>query len=509
MSTQSLDNNKRIAKNTMFLYMRMIVMMLVMLYTARVVLQSLGFENYGIYNVVGSIIVFFVFINNGLGGATKRYIITELAKGNIESQRNVFNLTFMAHGIIAVIIFFLAETVGLWIVNYILNIPDNRVFAANFCYQLSILTAVVSILSAPFSATIVAQERMSIYAYLSITDAILNLGVAFLITAIPGDVLIVYSLLMCTVSIINAFINWGYCFKNFSMCHFKRPYNRGLLKEIFTYMGWSLAGQGAVVLTNQGVNMLINVFCGVVVNAAMGISNQVTNVVNKFVMNFQVAFNPQITKYYTVKDYQNLIRLVNRSTRYSSYLVLVFLVPICFETKNLLSIWLGKYPEYAVSFSLLTIISIYFESVTAPLWMVLCSDKNIKKYQIAVSLVFSVNFIGSFILLYFGFKPYHAISLRIFVNIMLILVRLNFVKYKINEFSILQWLSLCFVKSCLIVVVPLLLTGLLYSVNFNNKYSELIAVGGFGFIVTCLSIFLLGLTKNEKKFILSKIKIIK
>lgn len=507
MSNQTTENNKRIAKNTMFLYMRMIVMMLVMLYTARVVLQSLGFENYGIYNVVGSIIVFFVFINNGLGGATKRYILTEIAKGDYESQRNVFNLAFTAHVLIAAVIFVLAESIGLWIINSILNIPESRMLAANICYQLSILTAIISIISAPFGATIVAQERMSIYAYLSITDAILNLGVAFLIGIIPGDVLITYSSLMCLVSIINAIINWGYCFKSFPMCRFKRPHNKRLLKEIFSYMGWSLAGQGAVVLTNQGVNMLINIFCGIVVNAAMGISNQVTNVVNKFVMNFQIAFNPQITKYYAVKDYANLIKLVNRSTRYSSYLVLVFLVPICFETKNLLSIWLGKFPEYAVSFSLLTIISVYFEAVTAPLWMVLCSDKRIKKYQIVVSLVFLINFFGSLILLYFGTEPYHVMTLRIAVNIMLILVRLAFVKRRIVDFPVLQWLSICFIKNGLIVIVPLLVTGLLYTFAFKNNFVELLIVGGLGFTLTCLSIFFIGFTRNEKNFVLSKIKI--
>lgn len=499
-------NNKRIAKNTMFLYMRMLVMMLVMLYTARVVLQALGFENYGIYNVVGSIIVFFVFINNGLSGATKRYIVTEIAKGTKESQQNVFNLTIISHVLIAIVILILSETIGLWVINSVLKIPEGRMFAANICYQFTILTTLVSIMTSPYSATIVAHEKMSIYAYLSILDAILALAIAFLIKIISGDVLIVYASLMCASSIIHAILNYIYCRKHFQMCHFKRPHNKKLLKEIFSYMGWSLTGQGAVVLTNQGVNMLVNIFCGVIVNAAMGISNQITNVVNKFVTNFQVAFNPQITKFYAIKDYKNLIKLVNRSTRYSSYLVLLFMVPICFETQNILSIWLGKYPEYAVSFSLLTIISIYFEAVTAPLWMVLCSDKNIKKYQIAVSLIFTINFIGSLILLYLGSEPYHVITLRIIVNIILIITRLLFVKSKIVDFPIKQWLHICFIRNSLILISPIIITYILYVQTYNNKFIELITVGGGSFILTAISIFIGGFNKNEKNFIKSKIK---
>ncbi len=504
--TQPSDNNKRIAKNSLFLYMRMLIMILVMLYTARVVLQALGFENYGIYNIVGSIIVFFVFINNGLGGATKRYIVVEITKGNTDSQKNVFNLTLTAHTIIAGIIFLLSETIGLWIINRVLNIPETRMMAANVCYQFSIAAAIVSIITVPLNATIIAHERMAIYAYIAIIEAILNLSIAFLINILSGDVLVVYAALIFFTSLIVALINYGYCLTYFPMCHFKRPRNKVLLKEIFSYMGWSLVGQGSVVLTNQGVNMLINVFNGVVVNAAMGISNSITNVVNKFVMNFQIAFNPQITKYYVTQDYKNLNQLVLRSTRYSSYLVLVFLVPICFQTANLLSLWLGKYPNYAIPFSLLTIISLYFDAVTAPLWMVLCSDKNIKTYQIVVSLIFSINFMGSLILLYLNIEPYHVISLRIFVNILLILVRIHFIMKKIESFPTNQWLNICFVKNTLIVSIPLICTYAISQILFPNKIVELLFVGGFAFVITSVCIFIFGLTHNEKYFILSKVK---
>ena len=323
-------DNRRIARNTLYMYLRMLVSMFVALFTTRINFQALGVDNFGIYNVVGSVIVFFTFINQGLTTATRRYITAELAQGDKESRRNVFNLAIGAHVGIAFIIIILGETIGLWAVNYLLNIPPERVFAANVVYQLSIFTAVVNVMQAPYTAAITAHEKMDIYAYISIFEIFAKLAVAYGVLYLPGDKLIIYAVLLTLTQLIVILLNGAYCHRKFSMCHFQRPHDKKLLKEIFGYMGWNLAGQAMVVLTNQGVTVLVNMFFNVAANAAMGVSNQITHIVSNFVSNFQIAFNPQITKLYVSKETDELIKLANRCSRISSYLVLVFIILVIF-----------------------------------------------------------------------------------------------------------------------------------------------------------------------------------
>ncbi len=341
-------DNKKIAKNTLYMYLRMLVTMVVSLFTTRIVFQALGIDNYGIYNVVGSIIVLFTFVNNALSTATRRYITAELAQGTELSRRDVFNNAFISHVIIAVVILLLGETIGLWAVNTLLNIPEGRMSAANVVYQLSILATILNVMQAPFLAAITAHEKMNIYAYVSIVDVFLKLAVAYVVLITSSDKLITYSVGVFLIGFINVTINLFYCQRNFPMCKFQKTRDKKLLKEMFGYMGWSLGGQFTNVLSLQGVTILVNTFSTVAANAAMGISNQITNVVLSFVTSFQVAFHPQITKQYVSGNFDELNNLIIRTSRYSAYLVLIFLVPICCQIDNFLGVWLGDYPQYAV-----------------------------------------------------------------------------------------------------------------------------------------------------------------
>lgn len=490
------------------MYLRMLVTMAVSLFTARINFQALGIDNFGIYNVVGSVIVFFIFLNQGLTTATRRYITAEIAQGNAESQRNVFNLAVWAHVLIAAIIFVLGETLGLWAVNHLLNIPEGRMFAANVVYQLSVLAAILRVMQVPFTSAITAYERMNIYAYLSILDVVMKLLLAYIVMISPFDKLIVYAILIFVTEALNIFINRLYCYRNFPMCKYKRPHNKSLLKEMFGYMGWNLGGQLMVILTNQGVTVLVNMFFTVAANAAMGVSNQITHIVNNFVTNFQVAFNPQITKQFVSNDFDEMNKLAIRSSRYSSYLVLIFLIPISCQIENFLGIWLGDYPQYSVEFCILTLIGIYLDAIAAPLWMILCSDKNVRKYQIVISAIYSFNFIGAWILLKCGLPPYSVIIARIFIYGVAIVARLLLVKEKVSTFSIWAWFSSVVLKSTLLAIIPLVCYVGIFKLPIQNAIAELIVKGGLAFIITGISIFLLGLNYNERLFLLKKIPVI-
>ena len=498
-------NNIRIVKNTMYMYLRMFVILLVSLYTTRIVFNVLGVQDYGIYNVVGGIIVFFTFINSSLTGATQRYITAELAEGDTDSQREVFSTAIVSHLLIGLVIVLLGETIGLWFLNSVMNIPEERMFAANIVYQLSIFSTFLSVLQAPFNATIIAHEKMSVYAYFSIFDVLFKLAVAFLIRAISGDKLIVYAILISAIGVLNIIIYRIYCYRSFQMCRFRKPKNRNTFKGLFSYTGWALFGTATYVGTNQGVTMLVNYYNGVIVNAAMGVSNQIVSVVSQFVSNFQAAFRPQITKYYVTKDSFELSKLTIRASRLSAYLILVLLVPICFEIKDFLGIWLGDYPKYAVEFCLLTLVCIYFESICNPLITLITSDKNIRKYQITVSLIYATNLIFCWIGLSRNAVPYMVIVVRLVIDMALVVARLLLMRHKWYDFPIAEWLKKVIVKPALVMIIPVGLSILLQQIPVASVWLRLFLFSGLSFLICALSVYLLLLEKGEKDFLLERL----
>ena len=502
----SNPNNIRIAKNTMYMYLRMFVILIVSLYTTRIVFNVLGVEDYGIYNVVGGVIVFFTFINQSLAGATQRYITAELAEGNLESQRDIFSAAIKSHILIGLIILLLGETIGLWFLNSVMNIPEERMFAANVVFQLSVFSTFLTVLQAPFNATIMAHEKMAVYAYFSIFDVVFKLAVAFLIQAISGDKLIIYAILIFIVGVINIILYRIYCYRTFQMCRFHNVKDKALFKGLFSYMGWALFGTATNVGTNQGVSMLVNYYNGVIINAAMGVSNQIVSVVNQFVSNFQVAFRPQIVKYYVTKETNELAKLTIRASRMTAYLILILLIPISFEIKDFLSLWLGDYPKYAVEFCILTLVCIYFESICNPIIMLITSDKSIKRYQLVVSLIYSTNIIFCWIALSLGYVPYMVIAIRLAIDFSLIAARLLLMRNRWYNFPIMKWLQSVIIKPIVVMTIPVALSLLMGKVVIDAVWVRLIVYSGFSFSITAGTIYLLLLERYEKDLIGSYLK---
>lgn len=498
-------NGKRIMKNTAILYLRMAVLLILSLYTSRIVYNALGEANYGLYNLVGGIVVFFSFLNNGLGTATKRYLTAEVGK-NSDSENHIFNICFQAHLLIALFVFIGAEIIGPFAIEHWLNIPKASLYGAKWVYQVSIIITILGIISSPYGTIIAAYERFGVVAIMSIIDVVVKLLIVYLLQMLQGEKLVIYSNLLLGSCVIANVVTYLYCRLNFHTCRLRIVKDWTSLRKIFNFMGWSILGQIAVVGTNQGVSVLINMFYSVLVNAAMGISNTITSIVSKFVSNFQSAFNPQIIKLYNTGDEATLTRLVVRASKISSYLIIIFLIPICIEIKTLLNLWLGDYPEYSPEFTILTLFAILIEALSAPLWMVVYSQSNIKKYQIYISSVYSMNFFLGWVALYLGFMPYVVITVRIGVFIILMFIRLWFVHIFVESFSIKLWLREVLLKSIIILLTSFLIVGIISKFLMINGFFHLVIVSLISVTITCSLILFGGFDKYERSSLVSIIK---
>ena len=326
--TDTSANNKRIAKNTLLLYFRMLFMMAVSLYTSRVVLNALGVEDFGIYNVVGGVVAMFSMLSGSLSAAITRFITYELGKGNQENLKKIFSSSVTIQIGLAILIIVVAEAIGVWFLNMKMNIPDVRITAANWVFQFSILTFAVNLISVPYNASIIAHERMSAFAYISILEAIGKLAIVFLIVISPMDKLIFYAILMCAVALIVRLAYGVYCKRHFEECTYHFIFDRDLLKHMFGFAGWNFIGATSAVLRDQGGNVVINLFCGPAANAARGIAFQVNNAISGFVTNFMTALNPQITKSYAAGDRKYMMTLIFQGARLSFYMLLLLSLPV-------------------------------------------------------------------------------------------------------------------------------------------------------------------------------------
>ena len=320
-SSGNRNKNKQIAKNTVALYIRMVVMMVITLFTSRIVLKELGVTDYGLYNVVGGVVTLFAFLRSSMSSSTQRFLSFEMGKGNVENLRNIFSICFSSHLLIAVVLFVLAETLGLWFLNSQINIPNGRLEAANYIYQFSVLSLCTSIISIPYTADIISNEKMGYFAFLGVFDAILKLLIAYMIAISPFDKLIFYGFLMFLVVFINLILNWIYCYHNFAETHYRFYWDKESFKRVFSFSGWTIWGQLAVVGSNQGSNILVNIFFSVTANAAMGVGHQINNAITGLISNFQTAFKPQITKSYAEQDYSYLNSLTKTAAKISFFLL--------------------------------------------------------------------------------------------------------------------------------------------------------------------------------------------
>jgi O-antigen/teichoic acid export membrane protein len=407
------EDNKRLAKNTVALYVRNAVTMPVALYVSRVLLKMLGVDDFGIYNVVGSIVILFSFMSTAMSSASQRFITYELGTGDMQSTNRVFCASFMAQIFIAVILIAIVEIFGYWFLNYKLNIPDGRLMAANFAFQFSILAFAIRIVQVPYEATVVANEKMNFFAYASVADSLLKLGLVFLLKLSGYDKLITYAALIAAESFLMWFVYRLYCKRHFSTCDFHIVRDKSLFKRLFSFTGWSLWGSGANVLTQQGFTFILNIFYGVAVNAAMGIANQINSAMNSFVGSFQTSYRPQIVKTYAKNDFEHLNDLIFSTSKMSYCLMVLPTLLLIFNMPLVLDIWLINPPPYAAQFCQMILICIIIDATTGSYNAAIMATGKIRNYQLAISASFFLDLVASFLLIKAGVLPYLVLISRI------------------------------------------------------------------------------------------------
>ena len=501
--TNTSANNKRIAKNTLLLYFRMLFMMAVNLYTSRVVLNALGVEDFGIYNVVGGVVAMFSMLSGSLSAAITRFITYELGTGNKESLKKIFSSSVTIQIGLAVLIVLLAEAVGVWFLNVKMNIPDERMIAANWVYQFSILTFAINLISVPYNASIIAHERMSAFAYISILEAIGKLVIAFLIVISPMDKLIFYAILMCSVALIVRFAYGAYCKKHFEECTFRFIFDKDLLKRMFGFAGWNFIGASSAVLRDQGGNVVINLFCGPTVNAARGIAFQVNNAISGFVTNFMTALNPQITKSYAAGDRDYMMTLIYQGARLSFYMLLLLSLPVLVNTHYILSLWLGIVPDHAVLFVQLILVFAMSESISNPLITAMLATGKIRNYQLIVGGLQMMNLPVSYMLLHMGMFPEVVILVAIALSQCCLAARLLMLRGMIG-LSVRKYFKKVYINvltvTIIAAVLPFLITNVLTESFLNFIQSSLVAL-----ISTGVTIYYVGCNKAERQFVLNKL----
>ena len=501
-----ISSNIRIAKNTLLLYVRMFFVMCIQLYTSRVVLQALGVEDYGIYNVVGGIVTMFAFLNAAMNSSTQRYITYYLGKGDRGQLQEVFSNCMFIHAMLAVLIVILSETVGLWFLYNKMVIPVERMNAAFWVFQMSIITTVILIFSTPYNATIIAYEKMAAFAYISIFDVVMKLAIAIVLLYSKWDNLILYAILTVIAQLIIRFIYVLYCNKHFEITKVVYKFNKNLLKEMTSFIGWNVWGGLSQVLYAQGLNILLNMFFGPVINAARGIAVQIQSVVQQFAHNLQTAINPQITKSYAVGELEAMHNLVFRCSRYTFFLLLIISLPIFLETKLLLSLWLTTVPEWTIAFTRIMLCIVMVDSVAAPLMISSAATGNVKLYQTVIGGTMLLIVPVSYIFLKSGFNPVVVFLVHLAFCLITFALRLIIVRPMI-KLSIREYISRAILPSfrtCLLsIIVPTLLYLLLSSTPLHG-----FIVLGCSVFCPIIAIYIVGLTANERSFLNQKLSLI-
>lgn len=406
VSIQASNNNKRIAKNTLLLYFRMLFNLIVTLYTSRVILQALGIENMGIYNVVGGIVTMSQVVTSSISNAISRFLTYELGTGNVEKLKKTFSMSVSVLLILAFVIFFVAELGGLYFVNHLLNIAPGRLVAARYVLLFSTLTFCLNMISVPYNASIIAHEKMDIYAYVGVFEVVMKLVVAYAIMMFASiDRLILYAILLFVISLVIRFFYGIYCGRSFHECKFRGIWDKSIFREILSFSSWSFLENLANVFKSQGVSMLINIFFGATINAAQAISNQASNAIQQFSANFVTAVTPQIIKMYAEGKIEEMIKLTGRASRFSFYITLLIAFPISCNLDWILKFWLSIVPQYTELFILLVIIWILFEVLSQPVLKIIIATGNIKRYQMGISFIMFSNFPLSYISLKMGYGP--------------------------------------------------------------------------------------------------------
>ena len=500
---ENTDKTRRIAKNTLMLYVRMLFLMLVGLYTSRVVLGALGEDDFGIYNVVGGVVAMFTIVSGALTSAVSRFITFEMGKGEGAKLNKVYSTAVTIQLVLAAIVIAIAEPVGLWFINNEMTIDPARIPAARLVLQFTLLSFVINLMSVPQMATITAHERMSAYAYIGVMDGLLRLGVAFLIMKSPVDRLVYYAALMSGV-VLSVRLAYGiYCRKHFEECRYRPVMDRKLIKEMFSFAGWNFIGVSAGVLRDQGGNILVNLFADTAVNAARGVAFQLNGAIQGFVTNFMTAVNPQITKSYASGDLDYIFSLVRKSSRMSFYLLFVLSLPVLFNTEYLLGLWLKEVPEHSVLFVQLFIVFALSESLSNPLITTQLATGRIRNYQLVVGGLMLLNIPVSYVLLKIGFAPEITVVVSIVLSQVCLFARLVMLKRMIG-FPVADFIKRVYIN-VVVVLVSALVLPVAATLFIPDSFWGFVADVCLCVLSASVSIMYIGCSSAERKEIVSMI----
>lgn len=495
MKENQTANTLRIAHNTLLLYFRMAIIMLVSLYTSRAVLNVLGIEDYGIYNVVSGIVVLFSFLNTAMTNASQRYLSIAIGKDDRGELIKVFSSSLYLHISLIIIIIALAETIGLWYVKEKLSVPEGKESIAVLTYHLAVIVTCINIFRVPFQATVISYEHMSVYALISIGEAILKLAAIVVIPYISGEKLVLYSLLTIIAYGLILIIFIVFCLLKYKL-KVVLISDMKLIKEFISFSGWNILGGIGDITYQQGTSLVINSFCGVTVNAAVGVMNQVRSAVYSFVGNLQLAANPQIIKTYSRSEFRDFYSLISLTSRLSFFLMLVFTVPMLLNIDYILQVWLKVVPMYSSEFCKLILIYCLIDSLSGPLWISIQASGRIKYYQICVSICLLMNLPLSYFALYKGFSPSSVYIIQIAICLFAQIVRIGFAHKYVNLdllFYFREIILRILVVTILSSILPIIIS------QYFDGFLKLLLTFTTNLLALCVVVYLFGINRVERE----------
>lgn len=498
-----MSENKKIVKNTIYLYIRAIISLVIGLYTSRVVIDVLGVDDYGVYGVAGGVVGMLAFLNASMSGATSRFIITSLGKDDESIQKKTFGNALTLHIWLAIVVVVFCESIGVWFLNYKLNIPEQSIYSANWVLQLSIITTAINITQVPYSALIMSHEKMSIYAYLELLNVTLKLLIVFMLLILPGNKLILYASLMTVASTIIALLYRFYCIRKFPESRTMPVYDKGIIKPMLSFSGWDLYGNSCVTFRNQGTTFILNIFFGVAINGASSIASVLNGTISGLSYNIIVAFRPQIIKSYAKESWSRFQELIGNGALYSSLLLSVMAIPLIFETQSIFQIWLGEVPPFVVDFSRITIVSAIIAQISSVITIGIHATGKIKLISFITGSIYLLSLPVIYFVLKAGLPPQSAFIIAIGFNILALIANIAILKLNNANFCVVA-----FVKN--VVKLPLLILPACFVccvIHFHvvpGIYKTLL-VCGVSVCVTGAIVLKCVLTKEQRRDLIAKI----
>lgn len=504
--SQTLENNKRIARNTLFLYLRMIVVMLITLYTTRALLRVLGIDDYGVYNVVCGLVSMFGFLNTSMANGTQRFYNYELGKGRKDAISQVYTHAVLIQFILSLLLILIVETAGLWYMNNKIVIPANRVIAARWIFHFSMIDLFFVVIKVPYSAAVMAYERMNFYAFVSILDAVLKLIIVCILPYVSADKLIIYGIMMTTVSVVDFCLYRFYCKKKFEDLKFDRVIDRTLFASMLSFSGWNIFGSFAHMFRNQGLSLVLNSFWGTAINAANGIAGQINSAVNSLTANFLTAIRPQMIKSYASGDMDYLMKMLYSTSKLTFYLVMVLALPLILEIKPILDLWLGVgcYPEKTISFCRLTILITLFDSFAVPISTIVHASGKMKKFQIVCSSIILLIVPLAYISSKYGGTAEMTLVIGLIVTIIVQFVRLYLVG-QIVSFSLTTYCKKVLLPTMAVFIVSMMTSVLIFR-YIPTGITYVFIMSAITLFISISSILSIGVNQSERRIMAAFIK---